>query len=317
MIIDVFSYLPTMVHMQYMLKTFATTPDYLYNVFGKSIAQFCGVSADQFQQLKQLPSVHDFVEALSARAGERYPLEKFVEDLDRMGVARVIVHGEDNETTLGLAPIPNDYWADVARKFPGKIVALAGADPHKGARAVAEFERAVRELGFQGLWVVPFQHRIYPDDPRYRAMFEKCQELGVPLLIHTGINWDAECPMDYCTPRHIDRLAVEFPELTIIASHAGWPWVLEMVTVAWRHRHVYLEISAHNPRYFTRPGAGWEPLLHFGNSAIQDKVMFGSAWFLMGKSIEELAEDVRQLPLKAEVVEKWLFGNAKKVFHLT
>lgn len=316
MIIDVFSYLPTTVHMRYMLNTFAATPDYLYTVFGKTIAQVCGVSPEEFQRLKQLPDVHAFAGALAARAGEGYPVENFVQDLERMGVASIIVHGEDNETTLGVTPIPNDYWAEVMRKFPGKIVALAGADPHKGARAVAEFERAVRELGFKGLWVVPFQHRIYADDPRYGALFGKCQELGVPLLIHSGVNWDSASPMDYCAPRHLDRLAVEFPELTIIASHAGWPWILDMVTVAWRHRHVYLEISAHNPRYFTRPGAGWEPLLHFGNSTIQEKVMFGSAWFLMGRSIEALAQDVRALPLKPEVVEKWLSGNAKRVFQL-
>jgi alpha-beta hydrolase superfamily lysophospholipase len=102
-IIDVFSYLPTTVHMRYMLNTFATTPDYLYNVFGKTIAQVCGISPEEFQQLKQLPHVHAFAEALAARAGEGYALEKFVQDLERTGVARIVVHGEDD------ASIPVDH----------------------------------------------------------------------------------------------------------------------------------------------------------------------------------------------------------------
>jgi hypothetical protein len=41
-------------------------------------------------------------------------------------------------------------------------------------------------------------------------------------------------------------------------SHAGYPWVLEAVLLAWKYEHVYLELAAHRPRYLAEAGTGWE-----------------------------------------------------------
>ena len=45
-----------------------------------------------------------------------------------------------------------------------------------------------------------------------------------------------------------------------------WPWVTEMVAVAWKHPNVYIEIGAVSPKYIGTPGTGWEPLKVYGNS---------------------------------------------------
>ena len=54
----------------------------------------------------------------------------------------------------------------------------------------------------------------------------------------------------------LDEVAVDFPELTIIACPPGWPWVHELIAVAWRHPNVYLDISGIPPKtllkYFPR-----------------------------------------------------------------
>jgi predicted TIM-barrel fold metal-dependent hydrolase len=60
-------------------------------------------------------------------------------------------------------------------------------------------------------------------------------------------------------------------------------------------------------------GTGWEPLIHYGNSVLQDKILFGSTWLFMGSSIKKLAEGVMELPLKEEVKHKWLYHNAAKL----
>ncbi len=63
-------------------------------------------------------------------------------------------------------------------------------------------------------------------------------------------------------------------------------------------------------------GTGWEPLIHFGNSVLQAKILFGSTQLLMGLSIKELADGVMELPLKEEVKSKWLYHNAARLFGL-
>jgi len=49
---------------------------------------------------------------------------------------------------------------------------------------------------------------------------------------------------------------------------------------------------------------------------IQDKVIFGSTWSLLGTTPAALIEEVKALPLKEAVIEKWLGGNAARVLEL-
>jgi predicted TIM-barrel fold metal-dependent hydrolase len=44
----------------------------------------------------------------------------------------------------------------------------------------------------------------------------------------------------------IDRIACDFPDLTLICHH-GWPWPHEAAAVAWKHKNVYLEFGAIAP----------------------------------------------------------------------
>jgi hypothetical protein len=149
------------------------------------------------------------------------------------------------------------------------------------------------------------------DVPRhYYPFYEKCVELGVPVSIHASANWTTCRPSDLGHPHHFDVVACDFPELKLILSHGGYPWVLEACLLAWKHPNVYLELAAHRPKYFTAPGAGWEPLLRYGQTTIQDKILFGSGAFLIGRSQAELLAEFRALPIKSEVMEKWLWRNA-------
>jgi predicted TIM-barrel fold metal-dependent hydrolase len=144
----------------------------------------------------------------------------------------------------------------------------------------------------------------------YFPFYEKCVELGIPLSIHTWANWTKSRPSEFGHPRFIDEVACHFPDLVVIMSHGGYPWVLEACLVAWKHRNVYLELAAHRPKYFAAPGAGWEPLMRFGQRTIADKIQFGTGAFLLNWPHAELTGEVRALPVADDVLEKWLWRNA-------
>jgi predicted TIM-barrel fold metal-dependent hydrolase len=153
-------------------------------------------------------------------------------------------------------------------------------------------------------------------DPRYYPFYAKCCELGIPLSMHASANWTTTRESDLGHPRHFDEVACHFPELVLILSHGGYPWVLEACLLAWKHPNVYLELAAHRPRYFAAPGAGWEPLLRFGQTTIQDKVLYGTGAFLLGRRPADLVEEMRALPVRPEALEKWLAGNARRLLAL-
>jgi uncharacterized protein len=256
------------------------------------------------------------IEESDARGRAACPTQaQFDQMLDDAGVSTAVVYTEYYETSLGIKTVSNDVVADYVARDPGRLLGLAGVDPWKDD-AVSETQRALTDLGLRGIVLSPFKQCLDPSDARMARIFGLCEELGVPVFLHTGINWWVDTTYEIGHPRHIDRLASSFPNLKIVALHCGWPWVEDMMMVAWRHANIYLDISAHRPKHMTIPDSGWSPLLYWGNRMLSNRVVFGSTWTLIGMSIKDLADEVRGLPLKDEVIERWLHGNAERLLGL-
>jgi uncharacterized protein len=253
-------------------------------------------------------------EQFAAYAGSlRRGDEEILASLDEAGIRRSLISGFDERTTCGETFVANEAVAALAGRHPDRFVAFAGADVMRGSAALAELEELVTERGFRGLSLRPFMIGEPATHRAYFPFYAKCVELGIPLSIHTSANWTLTRRSELGHPRFVDEVACHFPDLRILMSHAGYPWVLEACLIAWKHPNVYLELGAHRPRYFAAPGAGWEPLMRFGQTTIADKVVFGTGAFLINRPYAELAAEVRSLPVKPEVLEQWLWRNAERV----
>lgn len=231
-----------------------------------------------------------------AAPGER--MRNFIADMDRAGVEIGVV-GASNDTLKRLCPI-----------YPDRFVGLAAISPLDGMRGVREFERLVREHKIGGLRVVALYNAIPASDRRYYPLYAKCVELDVPVRIYTSMNYANDRPYDLGHPRHLDCIAVDFPELRIVAGLSGWPWISDMVGLLRRHPNLYADTAAHRPRHFATAGSGWEQFLQFGNTLLQDKIMVGLSRGIFGVPFEELISEYEALPLKDSVKEKWLYRNA-------
>ncbi|MBC2806804.1 amidohydrolase family protein [Rhizobium ruizarguesonis] len=239
------------------------------------------------------------------RTTEDGGLLRLVADMDLAGISQGLLVGAEN-----------DKMGAIHQAFPGRFFLMATFDPKDGMRAVREFERLVRDDKVNGLRVSPLYNGIPANDRRYYPLYAKCVELDVPVRIYTSMNYANDRPYDLGHPRHLDDVAVDFPELRIVAGLAGWPWVNEMVALLRRHPRLYADTAAHHPRYFGQPGSGWEQFLQFGNTLLQDKIMVGLSRYLFAIPFEDIIEAYRNLPLKEKVVEKWLYGNAVDFFRL-
>lgn len=240
-------------------------------------------------------------------------LDDFTEKLDEAGIEKAVISAADVETTYG-GKVPNEHIAEIVSNYPDKFIGFAGVDPHKGMEAIREFEQAVKELGLKGLNLGCWELQIRSNNRKYYPLYAKAIELDVPVTLHTSINYSPENTMDYGRPIYLDEVASDFPELKIIACHGGWPWVLEMVGVARRHENVYIELSGHRPKYFAAENSGWGPLMRFGRSLLKNQVLFGTDWPLL--PFERSIQEMRELPLKEEVIQKWLYDNAAELLKL-
>lgn len=230
-------------------------------------------------------------------------LDRLVADMDRAGIRCGLLVGAENGAT-----------GAIHARYPGRFLIFVTMDPTDGMRGVREFERLVKEEGANGLRLSALYNGIVANDRRYYPLYAKAAELDVPVRIYTSMNYANDRPYDLGHPRYLDDVAVDFPELRIVAGLAGWPWVNDMIGLLRRHPNLWVDTAAHHPRYFAQAGSGWEQFLQFGNSLMQDKVMVGLSRYLFGTSFESLIDAYRALPLKETVIEKWLHGNAAR-FH--
>lgn len=238
------------------------------------------------------------------------PFAEFLAHLTEAGVDKVLVHAKDVETTFGKR-LGNEVVHRICQQAPDRLLLSASVDPHKGKAALDELALAVKELGAVEANFQLFELKLFADDPLMKPIYERLSVWGIPVGLHTGINFSNVLPMEHGHPRYLDRVACEFPDLKIIACPPGWPWILELVAVAWRHPNVYICTAPARPKYFTKPGGGWEPLLTYANSVIQDKMLFGTSWPLL--PLKRTIEEIRSLPLKPEVIDRWLGGNLARV----
>jgi predicted TIM-barrel fold metal-dependent hydrolase len=210
----------------------------------------------------------------------------------------------------------NDELSALLRDYPNRFIGLARISGLIGMKGVRELERRVREEGFQALGVSALVDGIPASDRRYYPLYAKAVELDIPVRIYSSMNYATDRPYDLGHPRHLDQVAIDFPELTIIGGLGGWPWVNEMVALVRRHPKLHLDTSAHRAKYLGQRGSGWEMLLQFGNTLIQDKVLVGLSAGLVGQTHETLIKEYLDLPLKDTVKDKWLYGNAARIFGL-
>lgn len=244
-----------------------------------------------------------------SRGGGR-TVEDLLASMEEAGVTHAVLQAE---WASGDFRTLNEAALRIAHGHPDRFTPFITVNPGDYVDMV-EVIKEGHDRGAKGVNLQPFAYRMHAHDKRFYPLYAKCQELGLPVTIHTSINFSNDRSIDYGRPLYLCEIACDFPGLAIVANHGGWPWVTEMVAVAWKHSNVYVEIGAVSPKYIGTPGTGWEPLLLYGNrSLLEDRILFATDSML---PFRRVIEEVRELPLKDETKMKWLGLNAARLLKL-
>jgi uncharacterized protein len=233
------------------------------------------------------------------------PIELTLGAMDAAGVDLGLLsawHGPEG------ALLSNDEVAACVAAHPKRLAGIAAVDLHRPMVAVRELRRCVRELGFKGLRVIPWLWGLPPNDRRYYPLYAECVELGIPFCTqvgHTGPLRTSETgrPIPY-----LDDVALDFPELVIVAGHIGYPWTEEMIALARKYPNVYIDTSAYTAKRYP------PELVRYMQADGRRKVLFGSNYPMILP--EKALENLDALRLDAEARELFLHGNARRIFRL-
>lgn len=259
-----------------------------------------------------------YVEALGKYWGRAWVPkreEEVIAEFRAAGVEAVLV-AFDIESVTGTPPCTNEYVARLRDDHPGVVAqAWAAVDPFKGDTAIQQAKVAIRDLKMLGFHFHPIMGHYSVDDRRLYPLFETINELRVPIMVDVGTTgMGAGLPgglgakIRHAHPSAVDTLAADFPDLTIIAAHPGWPWVDEMIAVALHKGNVFWEMSGWAPRYLP------DSLKRDIRGRLQDKIMFGSDYPSI--PYERLFREWSELGYSESVMAKVFHENAQRVLGL-
>ena len=251
------------------------------------------------------------------RLDKRYwrgiPVSQYLCKMDRAGIERslLIAVRAGDLNVRGSFELPIDRVAAVCARWPDRFSGLAGVDPFRGMKGLADLTYAVKECGFVGAHLYPHWFGLAPDHAKYYPYYAKCAELGVPIMMQVGHNLvytrERRLP-SVGRPITLDQVAIDFPELTLIGIHIGVPWTDEMISMCWKHPNVYTAGDAYAPRHW--PAS----YVHYLNTYGRDKVLFGTDWPVIDP--ERAVREVKELGLRPESERALMRDNALRIFKL-
>ena len=291
------------------LTTMCLDPNYrgYKETYAEGIANQVGLTVKQLDEIVEREGVDGFNKTVEKAANEHTLSEdQFVEYLDSIGVEWGITCDANHD---------NKKTAEIVKRHPEKFKGFIYVDPNRGMDAVRELEMCVKDYGLHALYLTAFRTRLAANDKKNYPLYAKACELGIPVHIYSSLNLSKAVPYDIGHPRYIDEVARDFPELKIMAGVSGWPWVLEFITLAFRHENVYLNFETHEPRKLGIPGTGYESYVYYAENKLKNRLCFASNWTTQSISVDDLIKQVEDLPLQKDTLENILYNNAKAFYN--
>ncbi len=253
---------------------------------------------------------YDAVLNTREKYGKIQTLDDLVAEMDSNGVDHAVMHAEHEVGDV--ADALNRTVADCVEKHPDRFTGIGtiSLENFTIPRALKQIEDC-KAMGLVGLSIEPAFFGLHLNDKQLYPVYAKALELNLLVALHTGINYTTNQPMGGENPMLLDEIACDFPGLTLVASHAGWPWIAEMVAVARKHPQVYMEFGGLAPKYLGVKGSGWEMMYRFMNSVLKDQILYGTDWPTMDH--QRTLSEWRGLGLKEEVLEAAFSNNAKRL----
>ena len=224
-----------------------------------------------------------------------------------LGLAAV-VFPVDAEASLGRPMVANEEVAEVAAANDDVLIPFGSIHPTRAAAAPGEARRLVEQFGIRGFKFHPGLMEFFPNDQSVYPLYAELEALGVPAVFHTGQSAGGNIRLKYSDPLHLDDVAADFPGLRIVMAHPSFPWQDVALSIASRRDNVFIDLSGWSPKYFP------PQLVHYANTLIRDKVLFGSDFPVIQP--ERWLADFEAADFRNEVREGILKGNAIRLLGL-
>lgn len=210
-------------------------------------------------------------QAQRAMASDKIDLSVRFEDYQAQASAevRTIVFG--GKAKLSGLWVDDQFVAEYVAAHPHKLIGFLSLDlTQTGWEEELRFGHEA--LGLKGVKLMPMYAGFHPHDAKFDDFWRYTTSHNLPVLLHTGTTFVSQAPLSCTLPRHLDEVAIRFPEQKLILAHLAHPYEGECVAVIRKHPNVYADISA----LHYRPFQLYHSLMLVQEYGVWEKVLFGT-----------------------------------------
>jgi predicted TIM-barrel fold metal-dependent hydrolase len=231
--------------------------------------------------------------------------DRFDALLEAEGVDLALLMSEYSPRVTGIQPVED--LQPLLEHNPRRFRLIANLNPHLHHPILEELERQLA-LGAAAVKLHPVHGGFSPTEGVLYLVYQRCAELGVPVVFHTGTSTFPGAVNRFGDPAPIDELIQHVPDLTVVLAHGGRGWWYDTAGfLALARPNVWIDLSglppSRLPAYFSR----------FDLNRLARKWIFGSDW-PGAPGIAANARAVAKLDLDEEVLRGVLGGNAVSVY---
>jgi predicted TIM-barrel fold metal-dependent hydrolase len=229
-------------------------------------------------------------------------------EMDSVGVRLGLMNGRHSVNRPVPVHIEDADLGELTKRTERRLLGLAGIDFDKPIREIISgLDTAVKELGLVGVCLEPGLARtpMYADDERLFPLYEKVQELGVPLLFMSGPL--AGPDISHTDPVRFDRVARRYSTMPVVLGHGCYPYVNEAVALAFKSEVTGLMNVFVSPDVylFAPNGRGYLE----GINWLPKRFIYASAYSFFG--VEDSVRDTLALPIKEDALDDYMYRNAE------
>ncbi len=231
--------------------------------------------------------------------------DELVEDMNNAGIEKIFLCAWHRP---GKWIWDNNTIATFVKAYPDRFVGVASVNLEDPVGAVKELDRAINELNFKALRIVPWLWKLPPNHKLYYPLYVKCIELDIPFCTqigHTGPLMPSETGR--LVP-YVDEVMLTFPDLKVVGGHIGYPWTNETIGMMVKHKNFFIDTSAHLPKTYM------PEILNYMKTWGRKKVMFGTNYPQL--SLTKCTRQAAALDLPDKIKQAFFYENAKRVFKL-
>jgi predicted TIM-barrel fold metal-dependent hydrolase len=249
-------------------------------------------------------------------SSEPYPhaedraIAALMREMDSVGVRLGMMNGRHSVNRPVPVHIEDAEMSVLTERTGRRLLGLAGIDFDKPMKEIlAGLETATKELGLVGVALEPGLARtpMYADDEKLFPLYEKIQDMGVPLLFMSGPL--AGPDISHTDPVRFDRVARRYSTMPVVLGHGCYPYVQEANALAFKSEVTGLMNVFISPDVyvFAPGGQGYVE----GINWMPKRYVFASAYSFFG--VEESVRQTMALPIREDALDDYMYRNAEAI----